>query len=52
MMLHHEGERESEDNDNNDEHVLEYFADDVVEHDAKFSVRHPVKFEQPAFIIM
>ena len=37
-MLNHEGERESEDNDDNDDDVLEYLADDVVEHYAELSV--------------
>ena len=46
-MLNHEGEGESEDNDDNDEDVFEYFGNDVVEHDAKFSVRYPMNFEHP-----
>ena len=37
-MLNHEGEGESEDNDDNDEDVFEDLGNDVVEHDAKFSV--------------
>ena len=37
-MLNHEGEGESENNDEQDEYVFEYFFNDVVEHYAKFSV--------------
>ena len=54
MMLNHEGKGESEDNDKNDEDVFQYLGYDVVEHDAKLSVWHPIKFEDPfsSFIIM
>ena len=36
-MLNYEGKGESEDYDDNDEDVLSYLVDDVVEHDAKLS---------------
>ena len=47
-MLNHEGEGESADNGDNDEDVFENLGNDVVEHDAKFSVWYPMKFEQPS----
>ena len=42
-MLNHEGEGKSEDNDENDDDVFQYLGNGVVEHDAKLSVRHPIK---------
>ena len=51
-MLNHEGEGKSEDNDENDDDVFQYLGNGVVEHDAKLSVRHPIKTEQPKIYLL
>ena len=37
MMLDHEGQTKANNDSSDDEDIFEYFFDDVVEHDAKFS---------------